>query len=280
MRLVDTHSHIHDRRYDSDREAVIARARDAGVECIVTLGTDRIESEAALALAEHHDIVVAAAGVHPHDAAEVTDADLDALETMAADPRVVLVGEIGLDFWRMLSPPDRQRSVLRRQLETAARVGKPVAIHTREALDAMLEELTAYSLRMDGRLPDGRPLGVMHYFSEDLQAARRFVALGFMISVHTSVTHPKAEQLARVAARLPVHVLVLETDSPYGAPQRVRGQQNEPAFVADAAIRVAELRGMTPEEVGAATTQNALRLLGMTPPGASSGATHQPKGAP
>lgn len=263
MRLIDTHSHIHDAEFDGDRDAAIERAREAGVELILTLGVDAANSRLAVALAERHECVLAATGVHPHDAAAATDADLDALEKLAQHPKVAVVGEIGLDFYRNLSPRDRQMEVLRRQLETAGRVSKPVAIHARDAHDEMLPMLTTWSQEMGGRLPDGRPLGIMHYFSADAELARGYVGLGFVISIHTSVTHPKASQLAEVAREIPLEHLVIETDSPYGAPQRYRGKRNEPAYVAEAAAKIAELRGISVDDVAEATTRNAERLLGI-----------------
>ncbi len=262
MRLIDTHSHIHDDAFDGDRDAVIERARAAGVEFILALGVDAADSRRAVALAERHDCVLAAAGVHPHDAAEATDADLDALEELARHPRVVAVGEIGLDFYRNLSPRDAQLRVLRRQLETAARAGKPVAVHCRDAEPDMFAELSRWSTEMGGRLPDGRPLGVMHYFSGDTELASRYIGLGFLISVHTSVTHPRAEHLRDVARTAQIDRLVVETDSPYGAPQSVRGKRNEPAYVAEAVAKIAELRAMDAAAVAEITTNNALRLLG------------------
>ena len=265
MRLFDTHSHIHDKDFDADRDAIIERAGRAGLVGILTLGVTAENSGRALALSRRHSMVWAAAGVHPHDAAEATDADLDALEETARDPRVVAVGEIGLDFYRNLSPRDRQLAVLRRQLETATGAGKPVAIHAREAHDEMLLLLAAWSREMGGRLPDGRPLGIMHYFSADAAHAARYVELGFMISVHTSVTHPKAAQLAEVVRETPLQYLVLETDSPYGAPQRFRGKRNEPAYVAEAAAKVAELKDVPVETVADTTTDNALRVFGIAP---------------
>jgi TatD DNase family protein len=263
MRLIDTHSHIHDAEFDSDRDAVIERARSAGVEVILTLGVDLANSRLALALAERQPGVLAAVGVHPHDAAAATDAALDELEDMARHPKVAAVGEMGLDFYRNLSPRDRQVDVLRRQLETARRVGKPIAVHAREAHEDMLPLLTAWSSEMGGRLPDGRPLGVMHYFSADEEQARRYIELGFLISVHTSVTHPKAAQLAEVAREIPLGHLVIETDSPYGAPQKFRGKRNEPAYVSEAAARIAELKGISAGDVAEATTRNAELLLGI-----------------
>jgi len=264
MRLIDTHSHIHDAEFDGDREAALERARAAGVELVLTLGVNAENSRRAVALAERRPDVLAAAGVHPHDAAEATDADLDELEELARHPRVALVGEIGLDFYRNLSPRDRQAWVLRKQLLTAQRVGKPVAVHARDAHEEMMPLLTEWSREMGGALPDGRPLGVMHYFSGDAALAQRYVELGFVISVHTSVTHPKAAQLADVVRAIPLEHLVLETDSPYGAPQSHRGKRNEPAYVAEAAYRVAELKGLPVDVVAETTTRNAERLLGVT----------------
>lgn len=263
MLLIDTHSHVHDREFDADRDQALDRARAAGVECVVALGVDAADSRRALALAGRRPDVLAAAGVHPHDAAEATAADLDALEAMAGLARVALVGEIGLDFYRNLSPRDRQVEVLRRQLETARRAGKPVAVHVREAHEAMLPLLTEHSRAMDGALPDGRPLGVMHYFDAPVDLARQYIDLGFLISVHTSVTHPKKDQIAVAARELPLDQLVLETDSPYGAPQSHRGQRNEPAYVVEAARRVAELKALPVAAVADATTRNARRLLGI-----------------
>jgi TatD DNase family protein len=264
MRLIDTHAHIHDREFAKDGAATLARARAAGVELVVTLGVNASNSARAIAFAEEHAGVVAAAGVHPHDATEATERDLDALEELARHERVAMVGEIGLDFYRNLSPHDVQIEVLRRQLATAQRAGKPVAVHAREAHGAMEPELARWSAEMGGRLPDGRPLGVLHYFAGDAELARRYIAMGFLISIHTSVTHPKAAALQQVAREVALDHLVVETDSPYGAPQRYRGKRNEPAYVAEAAQAIADLRRVPIEAVAEATTANALRLLGVT----------------
>jgi TatD DNase family protein len=262
MRLIDTHAHIHDKEFRSDIDATIARATDAGVQFIVTLGTNSESSNRALALAERSENVVAAVGVHPHDAAAASDADLDTLEQLATHPKVALVGEIGLDFYRNLSPRDHQFRVIRRQLETARRLGKPVSVHTRDAQADMLPLLTEYSRSMNGHLPGGRPLGVMHYFSGNAADATAYVDLGFLISIHTSITHPKAAPLREVAREISLEHLVIETDSPYGAPQAFRGKRNEPAYVVEAAKAIADEKGMTLDEVAEATTANASRLLG------------------
>lgn len=266
LRLIDTHCHIHDAHFGDDADAAIARARDAGVELMLTLGENAVNSRIAIALAERHESVLAAAGVHPHDSKDATDADLRDIEAMAEHPRVAAIGEIGLDYYRNLSPRADQQQVLRRCLDIAARASKPVAIHARDAHDDMLPMLTAWSREMGGRLPGGpsaggRPLGILHYFSGDASLAREYIALGYLISVHTSVTHPKAAVLQDVVRELPLDCVVLETDSPFGAPQRYRGSRNEPAYVAEAAAKVAELKGITAAEVAETTTRNALRLL-------------------
>lgn len=261
MILADTHCHIHE-GFGDDAGDAVRRARDHGVRWMLTLGVNRADSERALAFASAHDGVLAAAGVHPHDAGEATDGDLDALEAMAGDERVALIGEIGFDFYRDLSPRDIQRRVLERQLETARRVRKPVAIHARDAHDAMYPLLAGWA-RGTSQPGSDRPIGVMHYFSGDADLARRYIELGFMISVHTSVTHPKAAMLQDVARMAPLESIVLETDAPYGAPQRYRGKRNEPAYVVEAARAVAELRGCGEDTIAEATTRNAMRLLGI-----------------
>ena len=261
MRFFDSHTHIQSPKFDSDRREAIGRARDAGVAGQLVLGWDVASSEAAIALAGDEDGVMAAAGCHPHSADAMDDASLGTLAEMAGDPRVVAVGEIGLDFYRNFSAHDKQIDVFKRQLETAGEVSKPAAIHCREAADTLLPIVEAWSHRMGGRLPDGRRLGVMHYFSEGMQLAQRYVELGFLISIHCSVTYPNAKQLHEVARRMPLSHLVIETDSPFGPPQSRRGERNEPAYVIDAAAKVAELRAEPIEQVAEATTDNAMRLL-------------------
>jgi len=266
MRLFDTHTHIQGAEYDADRAAVIARARDAGMAGMLVLGVDVASSEAAIALAEANPSVLAAAGCHPHDADKMDDASLERLEELAASPAVVAVGEIGLDFYRNFSEHDRQVEVFRRQLAVAANAGKPVAVHCREAHEACLPIVEEWSQRLGGTLPGGRPLGVMHYFSGDVELGRRYSALGFLISIHTSVTYPKAGQLQDAGRELPLDRIVVETDSPYGAPQSLRGKRNEPANVIEAVRKIAELRGEAVELVAEATTENALRLFPLATP--------------
>jgi TatD DNase family protein len=278
MRLFDSHTHIQEKEFESDRQAAFERARAAGVAGQLVLGVDVASSEKAIALAETHDDVYAAAGCHPHNASEMEDASLGRLAELAGTANVVVVGEIGLDFYRDLSPREKQVEVLRRQLETAAEVSKPVAVHCRDAQQALLPIIEEWSMRLGGRLADGRALGVMHYFAGDVHLAHRYVELGFLISIHTSVTYPKAQRLQEIARELPLDVLVIETDSPYGPPQSQRGKRNEPAYVIEAAAKIAELRGVEIDVVAEATTENALRLLAVAEAAtavASSGAEQQ-----
>lgn len=264
LRLFDSHSHIQMSQFDEDRTAALERSRDAGLIGQLVLGTDVASSESAVALAEAEPDVYAAAGCHPHEAKEMDETSFAQLRTLAESPKVHVVGEIGLDFYRKLSPHDVQIEVLNRQLETAAEVAKPVSVHGREAHEALFPFIERWSLRVGGKLPDGRPLGVMHYFDGDIDLARRYVDLGLLISIHCSVTYPKAVTLQQVAAKLPLDVLVVETDSPYGPPQSQRGRRNEPAYVKEGVVKIAQLRGEKIEQVAEVTTQNALRLLGVS----------------
>lgn len=262
--LFDSHSHIQMSQFDGDRDAALRRARDAGLVGQLVLGTDVASSISAIELAAAEPDVYAAAGCHPHDAKNMDEASLAKLAKLAEDPHVAVVGEIGLDFYRNLSPHDVQIDILNQQLELAGNVSKPVALHGRQAHQALFPFIKAWSRRMGGRLGDGRNLGVMHYFDGDLELARRYADLGFFISIHCSVTYPNAGTLAEVAAELPLDVLLVETDSPYGPPQSRRGQRNEPAYLEEAVVKIAHLRSEQVDRVAEATTANALRLLGIT----------------
>lgn len=261
--VVDTHSHLQSPEFRSDLGAVIDRAAAAGVVAIIDLGVDVASSEGAIALAERQPRVFAAAGCHPHEAADVDERKLAYLADVARHPRVVAVGEIGLDFYRNYAPRERQLDVFRRQLEAAARIGKPVAVHCRDAHEEMLPILEDWSRRLGGRLPGGRPLGVLHYFSGDLAEAQRYIQLGFLLSIHTSVTHPNKRTLHGVASAVALDRLVVETDAPYGAPQSHRGRRNEPALVVEAVRTLADLRALPEPEVARVTTENARRLFGL-----------------
>jgi TatD DNase family protein len=279
MRLFDSHTHLQVSEFDADRNAVLTRARDAGMVGLLVLGMDVASSEQAIALADAESGILAAAGCHPHEAATIPDASLGTLADLAQHPSVVAVGEIGLDFYRDYSPRDTQARAFRRQLETAAEVAKPVAIHCRAAHETLLPLVETWSQRLGGRLPDGRPLGVMHYFSGDAEQAIRYVELGFLISVHRSVAYPKAGQLQEVARRVGLDALVVETDSPYGSPRSHRGRRNEPAYVSEAVAKISELREESIDRIAEVTTENALRLFAPLAKASATTPAHTAQGA-
>jgi TatD DNase family protein len=253
--LFDTHAHLHFPDFAPDLEAVMARARAAGVRRMVTIGTDRETSEAAVAIAERDPDVWAAVGLHPHDAAEGDDALFAHLERLAGSPRVVAIGEMGLDFFRNLSPRPAQETALRRQLALARALGKPALIHCREAHAETLAILAAERVQEVG--------GIMHCFSGDVEIARRCLDLGLLISLAGPVTYPNARALPAVATYVPADRLVVETDCPFLPPQPYRGKRNEPAYLTITAARVADLRKESLVELGARMTENAMRLFGI-----------------
>lgn len=252
MTLVDTHAHLDSPQYNQDREQVLSRALSAGVTTVITVGTDIQSSRQAAAIAHGHQGVYAAVGIHPHDAAQSTADDLKELESLCQKPSVVALGEMGLDFYRNLSPPARQRDVFVAQLELAKRLQKPVIVHDRQAhaeTMAVLREQGA-GLR-----------GVLHCFSGDADMAWQAIRMGFYISIAGPITFQNARRLQELACQLPLESLLIETDCPYLAPHPHRGQRNEPAYVRLVAQKVAALRELSLEQVAAATTQNARQLF-------------------
>ncbi len=262
MRLVDSHSHLQDARFDDDREAVLERAAAAGVSTIVVCGEDIESSKAAIALTAKtgHPHLLATAGFHPHEATQATEAALDEIEKLATGAGVAAIGEIGLDFYRDLAPRYVQRRVFDAQLAIATRLGLPVSVHSRDAE----EELRPHLARFAEESPlsgEGRPLGVLHAFGGTLQQARQYVEMGFLISLTCSAGYPRNDEARRVAALLPLASLLIETDSPALPPQSLRGTRNEPANVRVTAEVVAEAREVSIEVVAAATAANAEMLL-------------------
>jgi TatD DNase family protein len=251
--LFDTHAHLHFPDFDDDRDAMLARARAAGVRRLVTIGTDAATSRAALALAAREPGVWATVGVHPHDAGESDEAVLGDVERLAAEPRAVAIGEIGLDFFRNLSPPEAQERVFRRLLALARRLHKPVVVHCRDAHEAALAILAEERVGDVG--------GIMHCFSGDVDVARRCLDLGLLISLAGPVTYPNARALPDVARFVPGDRLVIETDCPFLPPQGYRGKRNEPAYLVITAARIAELRGEPAHALARQASDNARRLL-------------------
>jgi TatD DNase family protein len=250
--FIDTHAHLDDPRLACDLEACLERARAAGVLTIITVGTDLASSEAALALASCHTQVYAAVGIHPHEAASVEPADLRRLSDVARGPKVVAVGETGLDFHRDLAPRPVAEAAFRQHLELALSADLPVIIHSRQAHDAVLDVLESLPLR---------PTGVLHSFDGPLATARRALDLGLCISFTGVLTYPNAEGLRQVARQLPLDRILLETDCPYLAPQPYRGKRNEPAYVVAVAETLARLHGLPLADVARITSDSARRLF-------------------
>ncbi|HEY4744093.1 MAG TPA: TatD family hydrolase, partial [Desulfuromonadaceae bacterium] len=229
IKLIDSHAHIYYRDYGDDFESMLQRAADAGVGAMVVVGTDVESSRECVELAKKYPHLYAAVGIHPHDAAGVTEGDYDTIRDLAlASPKVVAIGEIGLDFYRDRSPRDRQEQVFRGFLRLAAEVDKPVIIHDRDAHGRVLAILRE----------ERTERGVLHCFSGDSAMAAEAIAMGFHISIPGTVTYPANEALRRVVADTSLDRMLVETDCPYLSPVPHRGTRNEPAYVRLAAARV------------------------------------------
>ena len=252
--MIDSHCHLDHRKFESDREAAIERAQAAGVEIMLTIGTGDgppDDLEAGIALADKYPFIWTTVGIHPHEADKCDDASLARIEELLKHPKVLALGEIGLDYHYNFSPPDRQKAVFRDQMAIAARAGKPIIIHTREAWGDTLNMLRA----------EWKGTGIMHCFSGGAPEAQACLNLGFYLSFAGVITYSKSEGLQEAARIAPLDRILVETDAPYLAPVPHRGKRNEPAFVVSTAARVAELKGITTAEIDQATTENFWRLL-------------------
>lgn len=254
--LIDSHAHLEMKEFDADRAAVIERARLAGVSAIITVGTNLTLSRKALSIAREYPHIYATIGVHPHDVAGADDQTFDELKALACDPKVVAYGEIGLDYFRNLSPREIQLAQFARQLEMAAHLDLPVVIHDRDAHEETLRMVRASKVRR----------GVFHCFSGDWDMARQCIDLGFHLSVPGVVTFDKSQKLQEVVRQAPLEVLLLETDCPYLTPAPHRGKRNEPSFIVHTAQSVARIRGMQWEEAAEAAAVNTCRLFGIKIP--------------
>jgi len=248
--LFDTHAHLHFPEFAGDLDAVLECARVAGVRRLLTIGTDVPTSRAAAALAFREPNVWAAVGIHPHEAADADEAALAEIERLAGGPRVVAIGETGLDFFRNLAPREAQERALRSQLALARRTRKPVLIHCRDAHEETLSILGAADVSEHG--------GIMHCFSGDVGIARRCLDLGLLPSLAGPVTYPKPGALPEVAKFVPADRLVVETDCPFLPPQPYRGKRNEPAYVIETLRVIARVRRLAVEEAAEITTANAI----------------------
>lgn len=251
--ITDTHAHVFYGQYDADREAMLERARTAGVTRVVVVGTDAESSAQAFALAAQHPGLYPTAGIHPHDCAEKFATDRARIEELARDPRCVAVGETGLDFFRSLSPHDTQIESLRFHLALAREVAKPVIVHCRDAHPRMAEVLAEQR----------SVIGVMHCWSMGADELAPYLELGYYISFSGVVTYPKNDANRAAARAVPQDRILVETDCPYLAPRTKRGQRNEPAYVCETLEVVARERGVSTAELARATSENATRLFGL-----------------
>ena len=257
MRLFDTHAHITDERFDEDRQGVIDRLREAGVELMLLVGDASKEEQPVYPLAEAYPDFYAATGLHPHDASAWSPEVRERIVRWMAHPKSVALGEIGLDYHYDLSPREVQRSVFEEQLDMAYELNKPVILHIREAHGDATDILTA-------RMKAGRmPRGVMHCYTGSWESAKQYLSMGLYVSFSGAVTFKNAPKLSEVAVNLPLDRILVETDCPYMAPVPMRGKRNEPAFVAYTAAKIAQLRGMDEAEFALAALENGRKLFGI-----------------
>jgi TatD DNase family protein len=253
--LIDTHTHLDDTRYDGDREDMIARGREAGVDAFITIGCDLATSQAAVTLSDRHAFVYASIGVHPHEVKHISDGWYDEFRRLAKNKKVVAYGEIGLDYHYNHSSPKEQRERFREQIQLARELRLPVIIHTREA-----QEDTIAILQEEGASEVG---GVFHCFSGDAWLAKNALGLGFYLSFSGILTFQNATMLREIAKTVPLDRLLIETDCPYLTPAPHRGKRNEPAFVSFVAKQLAAIHepALSLEQIERTTTENAKRLF-------------------
>jgi TatD DNase family protein len=261
--LIDTHCHLNFESYNEDRDAVIARAAERGVTRIINPSTDKEDGDTVLRLADQYPNVYAAVGYHPNSTAGVDVARLTEIAEQAKHPKVVAIGEIGLDYYRDHSPKEQQHKLFEAQLELAARLELPIIIHNREASEDVMAILAAWVPTLPASLKE-RP-GVMHSFSAPREAADQALELGFYLGFTGPITYKNANSLRLIAETVPLDRLLVETDGPFLTPQQHRGDRNEPAYVAYVAERLASLHGIDLDAMHAATTANAERLFKLPP---------------
>ncbi len=253
--LFDTHAHLDDQKYDNDRDEVIKRAVDKGIKYILNVGFDMASSKRAISLANSYDFIYAAVGIHPHDASEANEATLLQLRELAQQNKVVALGEMGLDYYRNLSPKNIQQQAFRDQIRLARELQKPIIVHDRDAHGDILQ-----ILKEEGAQEVG---GILHCFSGSWEMAKECMELNFYISIAGPVTFNNAKKLQEVAEKMPLDKLLIETDAPYLTPEPFRGKRNESAHVYYVAEKIAELKGIDIQELGQATTANAKKLFGI-----------------
>jgi TatD DNase family protein len=253
--LIDTHAHLNAIQYQEDLEEVIERAQSEGVEIIVVVGFDRETITRAIELADTYEFIYATVGWHPVDAIDMTDEGLKWIEELCSHPKVVALGEMGLDYYWDKSPKDIQKEVFRKQIALAKKVKLPIIIHNREATADIIEILEEEKASEVG--------GIMHCFTGSVEVAKQCMDMNFYISFGGPVTFKNAKKPKEVAAEIPLDRLLIETDCPYLTPHPFRGKRNEPSYVKYVAEQIAELKGVTFEEIAQKTSDNAKRFFGI-----------------
>lgn len=253
--FIDTHVHLNADQYERDLQEVIDRALEANVEKMVVIGFDRKTIERTMQLIDQYDFVYGVIGWHPVDAIDCTQEDLEWIEQLATHPKIVGIGETGLDYYWDKSPKDVQQALFRKQIQLAQKIKLPIIIHNRDATGDVVQILREENAASVG--------GVMHCFGGSVETARECIAMNFMISLGGPVTFKNARLPKEVATEIPLEHLMIETDAPYLAPHPYRGKRNEPAFVPLVAEEIARLKGLTIEEIAQATTTNAKKFFGI-----------------
>jgi TatD DNase family protein len=262
--FIDSHAHLEMEQFDADREQVITRAHEAGIEAIVAIGsgTGPGSLDCSIQLAEQHEFIYATIGIHPHEAKLATDADFEEMAQLAKRPKVIAWGEIGLDYFYDHSPRNVQERVFVKQLHLAQAARLPVVIHCRPSNDS--EDAWEDCLKLLGEhwAPSGLA-GILHCFTGTWAHAERALDMRFMISFAGNITFPKAQQIREAAKQVPLNRILIETDSPFLAPVPHRGKRNEPSFVKEVARQLGELRWLSSEEIGLQTARNFYRFFSL-----------------
>ncbi|MFZ2197225.1 MAG: TatD family hydrolase, partial [Thermodesulfovibrionales bacterium] len=253
LSIIDTHCHLDMKQFDPDRKEVIERARAAGIEAMITVGSDLKGTVSAMKLSSQYDFIYASIGIHPHDAKDFNDDIYRQLKEWTNATRVVAIGETGLDYHYDHSPRQVQRDVFEKHLRLAEETGLPVIIHSREAQKDTIEILRKSGINR----------GVLHCFSGDMEMAEQVMSMGFYISVAGPVTFKKTRELKEIAGGIPDDYLLVETDAPYLSPEPFRGRRNEPAFIIETLKQIADLRKVSLEDMARITSLNAKRLFGI-----------------
>ena len=263
--FVDSHAHLETQQFEADRELVIARAREAGIETILAIGsgTGPGSLDCAIRLAEQHDFIYATIGIHPHEAKLARDADFEEMAQLATRPKVIAWGEIGLDYFYDHSPRDIQQEVFLKQLEMAQAAKLPIVIHCRPSDQSEDAWEDCLKLLHEHWAPSGLARNPSLLHGNAWAHAKRALDMGFMISFAGNVTFPKAQQIREAAKQVPLERMLIETDSPFLAPVPYRGKRNEPSFVKEVARQIGEIRGQSMEDIGFQTAKNFYRFFSL-----------------